>query len=100
MAVASRSYLREAFRGKATAKGIHPKGHYETRQRKLANFFKNLPVAEAAPFDGLYLGTCKCTNASISAVCGNISNGVIERTENRFCNSARSRASVGGLQET
>jgi hypothetical protein len=28
--------------GKATAKGIYPKIHYETRQLKLANFFKEL----------------------------------------------------------
>lgn len=34
-------YLREAFPGGAP-QGIYPKGHYETRQLKLAHFFKKL----------------------------------------------------------
>ena len=42
----------------------------------------------------------RCATASISAVWGNMSNGVIETTEKDCCNSARSRARVGGLQET
>ena len=37
---------------------------------------------------------------SISAVCGNMSSGVIELIANLCCNSFRSRARVGGLHDT
>ena len=42
----------------------------------------------------------RCATTSISAVCGNMSRGVIETTPKRCCNSAMSRASVGGLHDT
>jgi hypothetical protein len=42
----------------------------------------------------------KCATTSISAVCGNMSSGVTDSMVKVPRNSARSRASVGGLQET
>src|SRR5215469_10376107 len=43
---------------------------------------------------------CKCTTASISAVCGNMSSGVTDSIANFSCSSLKSRANVGGLHET
>jgi hypothetical protein len=77
---------------------------------RLAERQTNIVLGEADPPERFSRGAarddsrdhvrCRYATTSISAVWGNISKGVIEVTSKHFCNSARSRPSVGGLHDT
>ena len=58
-------------------------------------------VSNALPEEiDLLVYASRWTTTSISAVCGNMSSGVIELIANLCWNSFRSRASVGGVHDT